>query len=52
MSKKFLLSKTPTQKPRLSDNMKKMCCVTCQEIFKACVASLVKIEREREDEQV
>ena len=36
MSKKFLLSKTPTQKPRLSDNMKK------DVIYKACVASLVK----------
>ena len=34
MSKKFLLSKTPTPKPRLSDEMKK------DVIYKVCVASL------------
>ena len=34
MSKKFLLSKTPTPKPRLSDDMKK------DVIYKVCVASL------------
>ena len=36
MSKKFFLSKTPTPKPRLSDEMKK------DVIYKACVVSLVK----------
>ena len=36
MSKKFLSSKTPTPKPRLSHEMKK------DVIYKACVASLVK----------
>ena len=34
MSKKFFLSKTPTPKPRLSDEMKK------DVIYKVCVASL------------
>ena len=34
MSKKFLSSKTPTPKPRLSDDMKK------DVIYKVCVASL------------